>query len=100
MEQPGATTCGVSTNFVLTRSMRNVTVKLGDETAEWVRVRAAGMRTSVSRFLGDLLAEQMRSSRQYDSARHACLAQTLRPLCRPDEPYPRREDLDARPGVR
>lgn len=41
MEQPGATTCGVSTNFVLTRSMRNVTVKLDDETAEWVRVRAA-----------------------------------------------------------
>lgn len=46
MEQPGATTCGVSTNFVLTRSMRNVTVKLGDETAEWVRVRAADTAAS------------------------------------------------------
>lgn len=80
--------------------MRNVTVKLDDETAEWVRVRAAETRTSVSRFLGDLLAEQMRSSRQYESARRWFLSQKSRPLRRADETYPRREDLYERPRIR
>lgn len=80
--------------------MRNVTIKLDDDTAEWVRVRAAELQTSVSRLVGDLLAQQMRAARRYDSARKWFDERKLRPLRRPGEPVPRREDLYDRPGVR
>lgn len=80
--------------------MRNVTIKLDEDTAEWVRVRAAQLRTSVSRLVGDLLAQQMRASRRYESARQWFRERKLRPLRQPDEAYPGREDLYDRPGVR
>ena len=37
--------------------MRNVAITLDDETASWVRVYAAGLRLSVSRFVGEVLKE-------------------------------------------
>ncbi len=80
--------------------MRNVTIKLDEDTAEWVRVRAAQLQTSVSRLVGDLLAQQMRASRRYESARQWFRERKLRPLRRPGEAYPAREDLYDRPGVR
>lgn len=80
--------------------MRNVTIKLDEETAEWVRVRAAEMRTSVSSLVGEMLTRQMRASRRYDAAKKWFDERKLRPLRRPGETYPRREDLYDRAGVR
>ena len=46
--------------------MKNVTIKLSDEAAEWIRVHAAERKTSVSRILGEMVEERMRGSSQYD----------------------------------
>lgn len=80
--------------------MRNVTIKLDEATAEWVRVRAAELQTSVSRLVGDLLAQQMRAARRYDSAKRWFHERKLRPLRKPHEAYPKRAELYDRPGVR
>ena len=39
--------------------LRNVTVTLEEEVAEWARIEAARRDTSVSRLLGELLKERM-----------------------------------------
>lgn len=48
------------TGFVSpTHRLRNVTVTLEEEVAQWARIEAARRDTSVSRLLGDLLKERM-----------------------------------------
>jgi hypothetical protein len=42
-----------------TKSLRNVTVTLEEEVAQWARIEAARRDTSVSRLLGELLKERM-----------------------------------------
>ena len=48
--------------------MKNVTITMADEVADWARVEAAKRNTSVSRMLGDLLAEKMRQEDAYERA--------------------------------
>jgi hypothetical protein len=80
--------------------MKNVTVKLSDEAAAWIRVYAAERKTSVSRVLGDMVEERIRASSQYEGARRHFLTRKLRPLKNSGEAYPKREDLYDRPRVR
>jgi len=80
--------------------MRRITIKLDEVTAEWVRARAAQLNTSVSRFIADLLVQQKRAARRYESAWQWFRERELRPLAQTGEAYPRREDLYDRPGVR
>jgi len=80
--------------------MKNVTVKLSDEAAAWVRVYAAERKTSVSRVLGEMVEERIRASSQYEAARRHFLTRKLRPLKNLGEEYPKREDLYDRPRVR
>lgn len=42
-----------------TRRLRNVTVTLEEDVAQWARIEAALRDTSVSRLLGELLKERM-----------------------------------------
>ena len=42
-----------------TNRLRNVTVTLEEEVAQWARIEAARRDTSVSRLLGELLKERM-----------------------------------------
>lgn len=42
-----------------TRRLRNVTVTLEEDVAQWARIEAARRDTSVSRLLGDLLKERV-----------------------------------------
>jgi hypothetical protein len=42
--------------------LRNVTVTLEENVAEWARIEAARRDTSVSRFLGEMLRERMGKS--------------------------------------
>ena len=46
--------------------LRNVTVTLEDDVAQWARIEAARQDTSVSRLLGELLKDRMAS--QHGSA--------------------------------
>ena len=48
--------------------MKNITVTMDDTVAEWVRVEAAKRGSSVSRLLGEWLAEKMRQEDAYAQA--------------------------------
>lgn len=56
------------------RSRKNVTITLDEETARWARVEAARRGTSVSRFVGALLREQMEAGDAYEAARRRFLS--------------------------
>jgi hypothetical protein len=47
--------------------LRNVTVTLDEEVAQWARIEAARRDTSVSRLLGELLREKMGKPDSQDS---------------------------------
>ncbi|KAF0103397.1 MAG: hypothetical protein FD187_1279 [bacterium] len=73
--------------------MRNVTITLDDSVADWSRVWAAKHQTSVSRMLGELLAEKMAEEESYAAAMEAYLSVPAMPLSDPvtGRPYPARE---------
>ena len=48
--------------------MKNVTVTMDDSVAEWARMEAARRNTSVSRLVGQMLAEKMRHDDAYERA--------------------------------
>ncbi|MDQ6679476.1 MAG: CopG family transcriptional regulator [Pseudomonadota bacterium] len=48
--------------------MKNVTITMEDGVAEWVRMEAARRNTSVSRLVGEMLAEKLRHDDAYDRA--------------------------------
>jgi hypothetical protein len=48
--------------------MKNVTITMEDDALEWVRVQAAKLNISVSRYLGQVLQEEMRRSNAYEQA--------------------------------
>jgi hypothetical protein len=80
--------------------MKNITVTLDEKTAAWVRVYAARQKKSVSRYLGELLHRTMRESREYEEAMQRFLARKPTPLNRDNAPYPARESLYERTGIR
>jgi hypothetical protein len=80
--------------------MKNVTITLDDEVARWVRVYAAERNASVSRFVGELLAERMRSDRGYGAAMQRFLNGTPRQLQAKKAAYPTRDSLHDRNGIR
>jgi len=53
--------------------MKNVTVTMEDAVADWARMEAARRNTSVSRLLGELLAEKMRHDDAYERAMREAL---------------------------
>jgi hypothetical protein len=80
--------------------VKNVTIKLDERTVAWVRVYAAKHNISVSRIVGDMLAEKMQSATEYERARRRFMSQRLRPLTRPGERFAAREQLHDRRGLR
>lgn len=53
--------------------MKNVTITMEDSVAEWARMEAARRNTSVSRLVGELLAEKMRHDDTYERAMREAL---------------------------
>lgn len=54
--------------------MKNITISLPEESARWVRVRAAQEDRSVSRWLAELLEGMRRREDDYDAAMERLLA--------------------------
>jgi hypothetical protein len=54
--------------------VKNITIVLEEKVADWARVEAAKRRTSVSRMLGEILAEKMRREDAYGKAMNQFLA--------------------------
>jgi len=80
--------------------VKNVTITLDEETAAWARVHAARREMSLSRFVGELLHESMRESREYDSAMKRYLSHGPFRLKGAAQRYPTREELYDRPVLR
>jgi len=80
------------------KRLQNMTITVDDDVARWARIRAAEQNTSVSRLVGNLLREQMRQHRRFEQARRQFKA--LRSGVISSAPYPAREELHDRPGVR
>lgn len=80
--------------------MKNVTVSLDDEVAQWARVWAARHNTSVSKLLGQLLAERMEEESAYEAAQKRFLSRPPRPLKDSGQSYPSRDALHERALVR
>jgi len=53
--------------------MKNVTVTMEDSVADWARMEAARRNTSVSRLVGEILAEKMRHDDAYERAMREAL---------------------------
>ena len=75
--------------------MKNVTVTLDEEVAQWARVWAARHGTSVSRMLGEYLRERMAQEDTYEAAMQAFLAQQPAPLKHGGR-YPTRDEVHDR----
>ena len=82
------------------RRLKNVTITLDEVTAGWARVHAAQRNVSMSRFVGELLEQNMRQSREYDEAMRRFLARRPVRLKREGERYPNREEIHDRSRVR
>lgn len=53
--------------------MKNVTITMDDKVADWARMEAARLNKSVSRLVGELLAEKMRRDDAYERAMREAL---------------------------
>jgi hypothetical protein len=80
--------------------VKNVTITVDEEVARWARVEAARRETSVSRLVGEMLAEKMRAETAYEISREAFFAIPPVRLSQPGDRYPRREELHDRAGLR
>jgi hypothetical protein len=81
--------------------MRNVTITLDEEIAAWARVHAAQRNVSLSRFVGELLAQHLREAREYDAAMRRYLAKApFKALKGRSERYPPRDELHDRARLR
>lgn len=80
--------------------MKNITITLDPETADWVRVHAAEQNKSVSRLVGEILQERMKDRREYQRAMRRYLSKPPFDLTGPPEKYPTRGDLHDRTSVR
>lgn len=82
--------------------MKNITVTLDDQTAEWLRTAAAARGVSMSRFLGEMVRKQLPQARDYEQAMNRWLARRAfdKPLTAPGEKLPTREEIYDRPVLR
>jgi hypothetical protein len=80
--------------------MKNITITLDSETAKWVRVKAAEENKSVSRFVGEVLQQQMKDRAAYLRAMRSFLSKPPYRLREPGEPLPRRQELYDRSRIR
>ena len=79
--------------------MKNVTVTMQDSVADWARMEAARRNTSVSRLVGELLAEKMRHDDAYERAMQEWLQRDVN--FRSDgSAYPTRDETYAERSVR
>jgi hypothetical protein len=73
--------------------VKNVTVTLDEKVARWARVWAAKHNTSVSKMLGEFLAERMSAENGYDRAMRAFLSRKPQRLRSNSAKLPKRDSL-------
>ncbi|HEY5367100.1 MAG TPA: CopG family transcriptional regulator [Casimicrobiaceae bacterium] len=80
--------------------MKNLTITLEEATLRWARVSAAEQGISVSRLVGEMLADKMERNRAYEKAMRQFLS--LRPVKprNPGAPLLTREEAHDRANLR
>ena len=78
--------------------MPNLTITAEEEVLRWARVKAAEENTSVARLVGGLLKERMQAERGYQAAKRRFLG--MKPRILSSGPYPSRDELHDRSGLR
>jgi predicted nucleic acid-binding protein len=68
--------------------VKNVTITLDEETARWARIEAARRDLSVSRFIRNLLRENMRQNQTYELAQQHFLSRPIYAVNEAGAPYP------------
>jgi ferric-dicitrate binding protein FerR (iron transport regulator) len=53
--------------------MKNITITMDEDVAEWVRIEAAKRNASISRLIGEWVAEKMRHEDAYEQAMRSSL---------------------------
>lgn len=79
--------------------MRNMTITLEEDVARWARIQAAMENTSVSRYLGEMLKDQMLRVQNYEEAMTDYLSRKPRRISKSGK-YPKREALHDRKNLR
>lgn len=82
------------------RQLTNVTVTLDEDTLAKARVKAAEMNESLSRFVGEVLRAHLGKEDAYEAAMRESLAEKPLDLKGTWKPYPKREEIYDRPGLR
>lgn len=80
--------------------MKNITITLPEETARWLRVRAAENERSVSKWLAELLEGIQHQEDEYEVVMKRYLARKPRTINWPNGRKPTREELYDRPSLR
>jgi hypothetical protein len=80
--------------------MKNITITLDEKTAAWARKLAAERGMSLSRFIGELLQQNLRQAREYERAMRRFFATQPTALKRPGDKYPTRDELYDRGRLR
>ena len=75
------------------RVVKNVTVTMEEHVAEWARLEAARRNTSVSRLIGEMLAEKMRHADSYERAMRDWMAKSS--VYASGGPQPARDEIHA-----
>ena len=71
--------------------MKNVTVTMEDSVADWARMEAARRNTSVSKLVGEMLADKMRHDDAYERAMREALE--FKSLGNFEGPYLTRDEI-------
>jgi predicted transcriptional regulator len=79
---------------VIINLMKNVTITVDDAVLEWVRIDAAKRNTSVSRLVGEMLAEKMQREDAYARAMREWQSDNVT-LTSNMQPLPRRAEIYA-----
>jgi len=80
------------------KKLKNLTITLEESVAYWARVEAARRDTSVSRYLAEILKEQMDANSRYEIAKRRALKR--KPFLKSDGKYMSREESHERASVR
>jgi hypothetical protein len=73
--------------------MKNITITLDEQTAEWARAQAAAQGLSLSRYVGEVLRKQLPKAQAYERAMNSFLSRPRTPLTNPGDKLPTREEL-------
>ena len=80
--------------------MKNITITLPENVAQWLQVKAAENERSVSKWLVELLESMQRQEDEYEIAMKRFLARKPQKIEWIDGRKPTREELYDRPGLR